>query len=185
MELTAQGSQLEVGDTATVAYEPRQGVVGVLDITVTRLEKTSFKKSFVGWDLDQRPEEVEPLLRARHDHNVGDTDLGGTTGPALRRRRPDTLVEADDVRQRVQAVRARHVPQEVQPGDEDEGLPGLPRARQGDLTAVSFRPTEEFDPITWTGDAGEARAPKPDKPARATRATSDEQGDDQPSDAPS
>ena len=51
VELTEQGESLEVGETATVAYEVRQGVVGVLDITVSRLEKTSFKESFVGWDL--------------------------------------------------------------------------------------------------------------------------------------
>ena len=53
VELSPEGSQLQVGETATVAWELRQGVVGVLDITVTRLEKTSFRKSFAGWDLDQ------------------------------------------------------------------------------------------------------------------------------------
>ena len=33
VELSPQGSQLQVGDTATVAWELRQGVVGVVDIT--------------------------------------------------------------------------------------------------------------------------------------------------------
>ena len=65
VELTEQGSSLDVGETATVAYEVRQGVVGVLDITVTRLEKTSFEESFVGWDLDAEDEDRQALLRAR------------------------------------------------------------------------------------------------------------------------
>ena len=48
VELTEQGSALEVGDSATVAYQPNQKDVGVLDITVTDLRKTSFKESFQG-----------------------------------------------------------------------------------------------------------------------------------------
>ena len=35
--------------------------------------------------------------------------------------------------------------------------------QKGALTAVSFRPTQEFDPITWTG---ELQAPKPPKPPK-------------------
>ena len=35
VELTTQGSALELGDTATVAYEVDQSTVGVLGITVT------------------------------------------------------------------------------------------------------------------------------------------------------
>mgnify|MGYP000282970989 CR=1 FL=1 len=35
VELTTQGSALELGDTATVAYEVDQSTVGVLAITVT------------------------------------------------------------------------------------------------------------------------------------------------------
>jgi hypothetical protein len=32
--------------------------------------------------------------------------------------------------------------------------------RQGQLTAVSFRPTQEFDPITWTGELQDPKPPK-------------------------
>ena len=128
VELSPEGSQLEVGDTATVAYELRQGVVGVLDIKVTRLEKTSFKKSFVGWDLDAEPEEVQPLLRAApRSPTAATTDLGGKQVPLYIVDGTNTLVEADHLRQRVPAVRARLVPEEVQARPEDEGLPGLPR----------------------------------------------------------
>ncbi len=44
VELTPQGKHLEVGDTATVAYEPRQDEVGVLDLDVTKLEQTTVKQ---------------------------------------------------------------------------------------------------------------------------------------------
>jgi hypothetical protein len=35
--------------------------------------------------------------------------------------------------------------------------------KKGDLTAVSFRPTQEFDPITWTGELQKPKPPKPGK----------------------
>jgi hypothetical protein len=34
---------------------------------------------------------------------------------------------------------------------------------KGDLVAVSFRPTQDFDPITWTGELEKPKPPKPDK----------------------
>ena len=46
VELTTQGTALELGDTATVAYEVDQSTVGVLDITVTDMRSTTFKESF-------------------------------------------------------------------------------------------------------------------------------------------
>jgi hypothetical protein len=86
VELTAQGSTLEVGDKAVVAYEPRQDKVAALEITVTRLVDADFD-DFVGWKLT----------------------------PATRKTNPYFVPD------------------------------------KGDLTAVSFRPVEDFDPITWTG----------------------------------
>ena len=65
VELTAQGSPLDVGDKAVVAYEPRQDVVGALEITVTRLEDADFDQ-FVGWDAHARDPQDQPLLRRGH-----------------------------------------------------------------------------------------------------------------------
>ena len=62
VELTAQGSALEVGDTAVVAYEPRQDVVGALDITVTSLVDADFN-DFVGWKLTPETRTTNALLR--------------------------------------------------------------------------------------------------------------------------
>ena len=55
VELTAQGSRLDLGKHAVVAYEPRQDMVGALDIKVTALEKTTFRH-------------VVPGLAARRGH---------------------------------------------------------------------------------------------------------------------
>ena len=49
--LTAEGSALALGDQAVVAYQPRQEAVGVLEVTVARIERTTFRRSFAGWQL--------------------------------------------------------------------------------------------------------------------------------------
>ena len=65
--------------------------------------------------------------------------------------------------------------------------------KKGDLTAVSFRPTQDYDPITWTGELKEPKPPKPDKPGKPGKRKGDQgdqggqgdQGDDAPTDPPS
>jgi hypothetical protein len=63
--------------------------------------------------------------------------------------------------------------------------------KKGDLTAVSFRPTQEYDPITWTGTLEKPKPPKPDKPGKGDKPDKGDQGDqgdqdgDVPTDSPS
>ena len=175
VELSPEGSQFEVDDTATVAYELRQGVVGVLDIRVSRLEKTRFKKSFVGWDLDQGQKKSNPYFVRATITNRGETDLGGKKVPLY-------IVDGDqhpgrghDVRQRVPTLRARCLPQEVQARPDDEGLPGLPRAQEGRPDRGELPADAGLRPDHLDRRAPEAQAPEAGQAgqgaARATRAT--------------
>jgi hypothetical protein len=56
--------------------------------------------------------------------------------------------------------------------------------KKGDLTAVSFRPTQAFDPITWTGELQEPKPPKPDKPGKGDKPDKGDQQGDQDGDEP-
>src|SRR5262245_56441032 len=76
VELTAQGTSLAVGDTATLAWEPRQDVVGVIDVTVDRLEKASFK-DFAGFKITDDIKRTSPFFVRATIENVGTTDLSG------------------------------------------------------------------------------------------------------------
>jgi hypothetical protein len=163
VELTTQGSRLEVGETATVAYEVRQGVVGVLDIKVTRLEKTSFKKSFVGWDLDQQQKKSNPYFVRATVTNRGDTDLGGKPVPLYIVDGTNTLVEATTFASSFKPCEPGSFPKKYRPGKKEKVCLVFLSPKKGDLTAVSFRPTQEYDPITWTGELQEPKPPKPDK----------------------
>ena len=163
VELSTEGSQLAVGDTATVAYELRQGVVGVLDIKVTRLEKTSFKKSFVGWDLDQGQKKSNPYFVRATVTNRGETDLGGKRVPLYIVDGTNTLVEATTFASSFTPCEPGSFPKKFKPGSHLKVCLVFLSPKKGDLTAVSFRPTQDYDPITWTGQLEKPKPPKPDK----------------------
>ena len=182
VELSPEGSKFQVGDTATVAYELRQGVVGVLDIRVSRLEKTSFKKSFVGWDLDQGQEKSNPYFVRATVTNRGDTDLGGKKVPLYIVDGTNTLVEATTFASAFTPCEPGSFPKKFKPGRKMKVCLVFLAPKKGDLTAVSFRPTQEFDPITWTGDLEKPKPPKPEKPPKGDQG---DEGDDQPTDSPS
>jgi hypothetical protein len=151
VELTAQGSELAVGDQAVVAFEPRQDEVGVLDIKVTRLEKTTFKESFSGWQLDATTKKANPYFVHATVENVGGTDLGGRSVPLYIVDGRNTLVEASDFASTFKPCPSKALPKKFENGDRTAVCLVYLSPRHGELTAVSFRPTEDFNPIIWTG----------------------------------
>ena len=153
--LSAQGSKLTVGQTATVSYQPRQGQTGVLDITVTRLEKTSFKKSFVGWDIQPQDKKSSPFFVRATVTNRGTLDLGGRPVPLYIVDGHNTLVEATTFASTFRPCKPGHFPARFPTGATTNVclvyLAPQAGGQEGALTAVSFRPVQKFDPITWTG----------------------------------
>jgi hypothetical protein len=163
VELTTEGSQLHVGDKATVAYQLRQGVVGVLDIKVTRLEKTSFKKSFSGWQLDDQQKKANPYFVHATVTNRGETDLGGKPVPLYIVDGHNTLIQATTFASSFPPCQPGTFPTKFKPGHKLKACLVFLSPKHGDLTAVSFRPTQEYDPITWTGELEKPKPPKPPK----------------------
>jgi hypothetical protein len=163
VELTPEGSQLQVGDTATVAYEVKQGEVGVLDIKVTRLEKTSFGKSFVGWDLDSGQQKANPYFVRATVTNRGETNLTGRQVPLYVVDGENTLVEATSFASSFKPCEPGTFPERFRPGKKAKVCLVYLSPRNGELVAVSFRPTQESDPITWTGELEKPKPPKPPK----------------------
>jgi hypothetical protein len=157
VELTAQGSPLDVGDTAVVAYEPRQDVVGALEITVTRLEDASFRQ-FVGWDVQPETRKTNPYFVEATVKNVGDTNLGGQDVPLYAVDGNNRLIEASSFQSTFKPCSPESFPKSFRSGDRGRFCLVYLAPDRGDLTAVSFRPAEEFDPITWTGKLEKAGA---------------------------
>ena len=150
VELTAQGSQLQVGEAAVVAFEPRQDQVGALRIKVTRLIDADFK-DFVGWKLNDETLKTNPYFVHAIVKNVGDTDLGGEGVPLYAVDGNNKLIEASTFQSTFKPCSPEAFPKRFRSGDKGKFCLVYLAPDKGDLTAVSFRPVEDFDPITWTG----------------------------------
>lgn len=168
VELTAQGSELSLGDTATVAYEPRQDEVAALDLTVTRMEKASFKL-FVGWKLSPETLKMTPYFVHAKVTNVGDTDLGGRPVPLYAVDGENKLIEASTFASTFKPCPSAPLPKKFRNGDTVKTCLVYLAPDRGELTATSFRPIEEFDPIIWTGEITRPKALQPDKDEKDTK----------------
>ncbi|MGZ6826637.1 MAG: hypothetical protein ACXVGH_07575 [Mycobacteriales bacterium] len=166
VSLTPQGSQLKVGDDAVVAYQLPQQKVGVLDITVDRLEKTTFKKSFQGWQLDAATRKTNPYFVRATVKNVGTQDLGGQDVPLYIVDGQNVLIPPTSFKSSFKPCPSTPFPKAFGTGDQAKVCLVYLAPDHGDLTAVSFRPSQAFNPITWTGElvAPKATPSKKKKP---------------------
>lgn len=160
VDLTPVGTHLTVGQSATVAYQLPKGEVGVLDITVTRIEKTTLRRSFKGWMLDEEQKRSRPYFVRVKITNRGENDLGGRKIPLYIVDGTNALVEATRLTNPFRVCEPGMFPRKFQPGRTAKFCLVFLAPNSGDLRAVSFRPMQEYDPIIWTGDL---RAPKPPK----------------------
>ena len=93
VSLTTQGVDLGLGDSATVAWEPRKQVVGALDIRVDRLERARLT-ALAAFRL-KPVQRASSLFYVRGSvRNVGKTDLSGVDIPLYVLDGRDTLIEA-------------------------------------------------------------------------------------------
>ena len=168
VELTRPGSQLNVGDHAVVAYEPRQDLVGVLDIQVVRLEKASIK-DFSAWQLTEQQKKSTPYYVRSRIENVGDTDLGGRPVPLYIVNEKNVLLEATPFASSFEPCPSTPFPKKFGPGKTTRSCLVYLAPNRGQLEAVSFRPEESFNPITWDGDIEKYQPPKPEKPKKGKK----------------
>ncbi|WP_193609191.1 hypothetical protein [Nocardioides lijunqiniae] len=159
-ELTPEGTDLVLGDEAVVSYEPRQETVGVLEVSVTRIERTTFRASFAGWQLGASTKRTTPYFVRATLTNAGETDLGGRQVPLYGVDSKDMLVEASTFKGRFKPCPSRPFPKAFAPGATHEACLVYLAPAGTTLAAVSFRPTQEYVPITWTGPVSKVRPVK-------------------------
>lgn len=160
VELTAPGTELALREPAVLAWEPRQDAVGVIEVRVDRLEKTTFKQSFTGWKIEGPTKKSTPYFVRGKVENVGDTDLGGVRVPLYVVDGNNTLVEYSSFGSSFKPCSSTDFPKKFAPGATSDFCLVYLAPDKGDLTAVSFRPTQEFNPITWTGKVTSPKAAK-------------------------
>ena len=162
VQLTTPGTRLSVGDHAVVAYHPRQNQVGALDIDVTRLERASIK-DFSAWELSAEQRASTPYYVRATVKNVGDTDLGGRPVPLYVVNEDNVLLESTPFASSFAPCPSTPFPKPFASGDTARVCLVYLAPKHGTLSAVSFRPEESFNPITWTGEVVPQESATPKK----------------------
>jgi hypothetical protein len=149
--LTDPGSTLGLAQGATVSWQPRQGLVGTLRMSVDRIERTTFKKSFVDWKVDAATRAYAPYFVRVHLTNVGTTDLGGTGVPLYGLSATGAPVEPSSFKETFKPCHPSGLPKPFRPGASVAVCLVYLVPAHGQLVGGEFRPTEDFDPIVWKG----------------------------------
>lgn len=149
---TPPGTELRLRQPAIVDWSPKAGVAGKLAISVDAMETTSFKQAFSGWKLDSQLQSRAPYFVRATVRNAGDTDLGGNDVPLWGLDADNNLVEPAAFTEAFKPCQPKTLPTPFPPGKSMQVCLVVLVPDQGRLEGVSYRPNEDFQPITWKGD---------------------------------
>jgi len=156
--VTDQGSKLKIGDVATVIYEPAQGRGTVLRLRVTSVTKGSLA-DFKGFILDDAYKQKASYYYARVAvRNVGEGDVGGAGVPLWGVNSANTLLPAVNFTTSFKPCPTKPLPKKFPKGATLSTCLVYLSPDKGTLESVSYRPSQEFDPITWSGTISTPKA---------------------------
>jgi hypothetical protein len=159
VSLTDPGAALSFGDTASVVYEPDQKRGTVLELTVEKAQQGRIE-DFSSFVLEPEVKQSTPYYVTVSVSNVGEGEIGGDRVPLWGVDGADTLLPPAAFTTAFSRCPSEPLPDTFAPGDDFDTCLVFLAPEHGTLSAISFRPDEEFDPITWTGDVA---PPKSDK----------------------
>jgi hypothetical protein len=150
LSLTAPGTVLDHGQSATVAWELPGGEVAVADLQVERVRKVR-RSVFAGWLQEGAVESAVPYFVDVVVENRGATDLGGEQVPLYLLDDSGTLGPPATFGGRFEPCSSRPLPRRFGRGDEAERCLVYLAPRRTAVEAMGFVPVDDFDAITWQG----------------------------------
>ncbi len=167
VELTAQGTDLSFGDSATVPFELDRKRSSALKLTVTGARKGALT-DFKGFILDDKYKK-----RANYYYvdvtvkNVGKKNVGGAAVPLWGVNGDNTLLPAVNFTTSFGPCASTPLPEKFRAGRKLDTCLVYLSPDKGALRSVSFRPDQAFDPIEWTGEVKKPK--KQDVPKKKDR----------------
>ena len=164
-DLTEQGGKLSFGDTGTVIFEPSEGRGTVLQLTVKSVKQGSLD-DFKGFILDDSYKQKASYYYATVSvKNVGEGDVGGVGVPLWGVNSANTLLPAVNFTTSFKPCSSKPLPKSFPKDATLSTCLVYLSPDKGKLESVSYRPSQEFNPITWTGDITTPK-PTPKKQAK-------------------
>jgi hypothetical protein len=165
VDLTKQGSELAFGEPGVVIFESAQGRGSVLQLTVKGVRQGTLS-DFKGFILDDAyKQKASYYYAAVQVKNVGEGDVGGVGVPLWGVNAANTLLPAVNFTTGFAKCPTKALPAKFGPGATLDTCLVFLSPDRGSLESVSYRPTQEFDPITW---AGTITKPTPTPTKKAT-----------------
>lgn len=158
VELTEPGAQLDFGEAATVAYQADANRGSVLDLTVVGV-RTGRVRDLAAFQLDDATRASTPYYVRARVANVGTDELGRATVPLYAVDDADTLIQASSFTTGFEPCPSTPLPRRFGAGARTTVCLVYLVPEGGALTAVSYRPLQRFEAITWTGAVQPARRP--------------------------
>lgn len=149
--LTEPGTELEFGESATVVHEPDQKRGSVVELTVTGVRQARIA-AFSAYSLDEQTLASTPYYVDVTVENVGESDLGGAPVPLWAVDERNQLVQASTFTAPFEPCASTPLPASFGTGESVESCLVYLLPDAGVLQAVSFRPSQEVEAITWTGE---------------------------------
>lgn len=165
VELTEQGAELAIGETASAIYQPDKARTSVVDVTVSRILRGSVAGDLAGFDLPDKVRRQTPYYVSVRVTNNGPGQLGGASVPVFALDSTATYFPATTLIGRLSVCPGGPLPQPFAPQDTQTRCLLFLAQPDETLDELQLRPYEGYDPVSWTVPARIERATS--KPARA------------------
>lgn len=156
--LTAYGSTLKFGETATVAYAPNDRRKSVLELTVLSATQGSIS-DLANYALEDRTRASRPYYVQVSVKNVGTGDVGHTPVPLFLVDNRNTLISASSFTNAFTRCPSPPLPAAFGPSATLTTCLVYLAPDHGTMTGMSFRAVQENAPILWTGTVKVPKAP--------------------------
>lgn len=160
--LTEPGTALTFGKPATVAYEQNSKRGSVLELTVASV-KTGRIQDFAAYQLDPAAKKSTPYYAQVRVKNVGPGDMSRAVVPVYAVDSTNALVQAVSFNNTFKPCPSTSLPAGFTTGKTANVCLAYLVSAGRTLVEMSYRPLQQYEPITWKGTIVPAPATKPAK----------------------
>jgi hypothetical protein len=153
------GDELALGESAPLRWDPKENLQGDVDVTVERIDKSTMK-DFAAFKLDKALKASTPYYVHVKVKNNAATNLSGVELPIFLDNGSDVLFPSARITSAFKPCPTRPLPEKFTKGKKADLCLVFLAAPKTKLEGIAMRPTEQTDPITWTGKITKAAAAK-------------------------
>ena len=149
-DVPGPGDELALGEVAPLSWQPKADLKGDVDVSVDRVDRTTMR-AFAAFDLDRAKRRSTPYYVHVKVENTGTTNLAGVELPIFLDNGSDVLFPSARITSSFKPCPFEPLPKKFTEGKKAELCLVFLAPDKTKLEAVAMRPTEQTEPITWTG----------------------------------